>query len=331
MAKKEAITIDDSMEEVLLEQPSKEAVEQKIEPIKKHKKEEQNSDVINCLRNERIIIRHIPRQSRMVTDPKHILYGGMAETATRTFVVPKLTSGRYVNVLTNDEKDFLEDIMNLEVNALSIYRKNDNFWSDSNPNGISRVILKKQDNFLDLSIPEDYIKYKILLANKDFIAPSMKDLEDHPKATYQFVIIKDDDVIKSAKQSMSTTMKCYTLYGKYEDNFDVLKAVIETVTGVGVSSTSKIEFLQAKVNDLIKSNPKLFLKVIEDPLLTTKVFIKKCVSEGFITIRGDQYYIREGNIPMCDKGDATLSVAAQWLNVPKHQEVKFALEAKLNQ
>jgi hypothetical protein len=111
-----------------------------------------------------------------VTNPKHVLYGGMAETAVRTFVVPMLSSGVYVNVLTDSEKAFLEEVMGLEYNALSIYKKENNFWDDANDFGISKVKLQKQDNYLDLSNPEDYIRYKILLANKDFVAPSLEAL-----------------------------------------------------------------------------------------------------------------------------------------------------------
>ena len=66
--------------------------------------------------------------------------------------------------------------MQLEYNALSVHKKVDNFWDDSNDVGISKVRLTKQDTILDLTSPEDYIKYKILLANKDFIAPSLQAL-----------------------------------------------------------------------------------------------------------------------------------------------------------
>src|SRR5574344_1693519 len=121
----------------------------------------------------------------MVTNPKHILYGGMAEGAVRRFTVPRLSSGMFVNVLTDNEKAYLEEIMGLEYNALSIYKKVDHFWDDSNENGINRVRLTKQDNYLNLADPEDYIRYKILLANKDYIASSLQELEDHPKSTYQ--------------------------------------------------------------------------------------------------------------------------------------------------
>lgn len=106
-----------------------------------------NNALINCLRKERVIVRHIPKEGGMITNPKHVLYGGMAENASRTFVVPRLSSGMFVNVLTDAEKAFLEEIMGLEYNSLSIYKKVDNFWDDSNENGISKVTLKKQDNY----------------------------------------------------------------------------------------------------------------------------------------------------------------------------------------
>ena len=285
--------------------------------------------LVNCLKNEQIIIRYLPRQSRMVTNPKHVLFGGMAENATRTFVVPMLSSGRYVNVLTDSEKDFLEELMGLPPNALSIYKKVDNFWDDANEAGISKVTLRKQDNYLNLANVEDYIRYKILLANKDYIAPSLEALETNPKATYQFVILTEDSETQSAKKGMTTLMQCYTAYGKIEDEVDTLRVIIETLTGVRVHKNTKKEFLQTKVNELIQGNSKMFLKVATDPMLSTKVLIRRCVEEGLIAHRGNQYYIKDGNIPMCEDGEPTSNVAAQWINLPKNQEIKLSLEAKL--
>lgn len=294
------------------------------------KRVENEDQLINCLRNERIIVRHVPRQSSTIQNPKHVLYGGMAETAIRVFVVPKLSSGRYVNVLTNDEKAYLENIMGLEEDALSIYKREHNFWDDSNPEGISKVMLKKQDNYFDLSSPEDYIKYKILLANKDFIAPSLQALEDYPKATYQFVIIGDGEETKSAKSNMSNTMMCYKEYGKIEDDADTLRLIIEILDGRPIAKTSKIEFLQTKINDLIQANPKTFLAVIQDKMLPTKVLIKKAIAGGAIVKKGDFLYLRSDGKPLCEEGeDPTINVAAKYINNPKHQSIKFALENEL--
>lgn len=295
----------------------------------KEDKINEEKPLVNCLKNEQIIIRYLPRQSRMVTNPKHVLFGGMAENATRTFVVPMLSSGRYVNVLTDSEKDFLEELMGLPPNALSIYKKVDNFWDDANEAGISKVTLRKQDNYLNLANVEDYIRYKILLANKDYIAPSLEALETNPKATYQFVILTEDSETQSAKKGMTTLMQCYTAYGKIEDEVDTLRVIIETLTGVRVHKNTKKEFLQTKVNELIQGNSKMFLKVATDPMLSTKVLIRRCVEEGLIAHRGNQYYIKDGNIPMCEDGEPTLNVAAQWINLPKNQEIKLSLEARL--
>ena len=296
---------------------------------KEDKKNTEEKPLINCLRNEQVIVRYLPKQSRMVSNPKHVLFGGMAENATRTFVVPMLSSGRYVNVLTDDEKDFLEDIMGLPKNAMSIYKKVDNFWDDTNEAGISKVTLRKQDNYLNLANVEDYIRYKILIANKDYIAPSLEALETHPKATYQFVILTEESETKSARKGMTILMQCYTAYGKIEDDVDALRIIIETLTGITVHKNTKKEFLQTKINELIQSNSKMFLKIATDPLLQTKVLIRKCIESGLIAHRGNQYYIREGNIPMCEEGEPTLNVAAQWINLPKNQEIKLSLEAKL--
>lgn len=290
-----------------------------------------NTDqLVNCLRNERICIKHIPKQSGMITDHRHVLYGGMAETAKRTFTVPLLKSGAFADVLTKKEKEFLEYTLGLEVNAMSVYKTNNNFWSTANTNGISSVTLFKQDNFFDLSDPTDYIKYKILLANKDFVAPSLQTLQDQPKATYEFVVVSDTEKTKVATSKMSYKKQCYKELGKVEDNIDIMRLIIETIDGRPTAKSTKLELLQTKADDLIQANAGLFLKVITDPLLPTKVLIKKAVEAGVIANRGNYLYLRDGNIPLCNEGqDPTLNVAAMFLNEPKHQDLKFTIEAKL--
>ena len=290
------------------------------------------TQLVSCLRNERVIVRHIPKQSGMVTNPKHILYGGMAENAKKTFVVPRLSSGVFVNVLTDSEKAYLEEIMGLEYNALSVYKRpeSENYWNDGNDTGISRVTLGKDDNYLNLADPEDYIRYKILLANKDFIAPSMQALEDSPKETYQFVIIAEGEETKMAKNNMSYTMRCYKEFGKVEEDADTLRTIIELIDGRPTSPHSKLEFLQTKANNLIQADSKLFLRVVTDPLLSTKVLIKKAIAANLISNRGNYLYMRNDNSPLCESNEEpTLNIAAKYLNSPKHQEIKFGIEAKL--
>lgn len=327
----EEIQLDD---DAIMEEPVVMA-QNEIKPIKEQSINRVNrinneAGLINCLRNEKVVVRHINKQTGLVTDPRHVLYGGMAENAKRTFTVPLLRSGLYYDILTKDEKNYLEYVMGLEPNALSIYNKVDNFWSTANPRGISTVTLYKQDNILDLSNPSDYIKYKILLANKDRIAPSIAALQDTPKATYEFVIISDEETSRAAKINVSTKVQCYKEFGKIENDVDTLRTIIETIDGRPLSKNTKLEILQNKVNDLIESNARFFLRVATDKLLPTKVLIKKAIDAGVISKRGDYLYLRQTGTPLCnDNQEPTLSIAAMYLNEPKHQELKFNIEAQL--
>lgn len=325
MGKEGEVILD--VDTIMDETPMQEVVEAPAkQPRRRQAKQPVAVDepIVNCLRNERVIVKHVPKETGIVRDPKHILYGGMAEGAVRWLTVPRLTSGMYVNVLTNAEKACLEEVMGLEYNALSIYNKVDNFWDNY------QVRLTKQDNFLNLADPDDYIKYKVLLANKDLIAPSLQDLEDHPKATYQFVIIHENEESQASKKKMNATMQAYMEFGKIQENADILRTIIETIDGRPTSKNSKIEFLQEKVGKLIQADARLFVRVATDPLLSTKVLIKKAIEGGLISNRGGMLYLKADGTPLCeDNEEPTLNIAAKYLNMPKHQELKFAIEAKL--
>lgn len=338
---KENLGVGALMEGADLDLAPQEEVKQEIPLQKQEPKHEQfskativsNNEPVNCLRNERVIVRFIPSPSAMVQQKSHILYGGMAENTTRSFVVPKLSrTGIYKNVLTDNEKAFLEQAMGLEINALSIYNKVNNFWDDSNPNGIGRVTLHKQDNYLDLSVPEQYIQYKILLANKDYIASSMEELENKPKATYQFVIISEGDEAQKNLSKMDVTMACYTEYGAIRNDKYTLKTIIELLERRPISPTVKLDYLQGKVNEYIQANPRKFYSVIKDELLPMKVLIKKAVEAGIIGTKNNTYYLRKDGSPLCEMNEeSTLNNAAKYIGSIKRQDLKFLIEAQLKE
>ena len=282
------------------------------------------SELVNCLRNEKVVVRHIPRENAMIgNNPKHVLSGGMADSSFHRYTVPQLDNGQLKDPLTKAEKEFLEVFMGLEPNALSIYKKEKNYWWNY------QVALRKADNYLDLSNPDDYIKYKILLLNTNLIAPSLEALQNYPKATYEYVIIHETDEATANRTRISATMEAYKEYGKIENSPETLRLIIETITGRPVSSTTKLISLQDKVDNLIQQNSKFFLKVVQDPMLFTKVLIREAIEAGLIANRGGQLYLRDGDVPLCDEGTPTLSVAAEYINEPKNSELKLTLEAKI--
>lgn len=328
MAKKDVsnLDLDLEQEEVKIE-VTKKVDTPKEEAPKRRREVQEEPELISCLRNEKVIVRFLPKESGLISNPKHIFYGGMSELAFRKFTVPIIeSSGALVNVLTNSEKAFLEDVMDLDKNALSVYRKNDNYWKNYN------VRLTKGDNFLDLSIPDDFIKYKVLLANKDFIAPSLEVIQDSPKATYQFVIVNENDEVKASNKELTFSMEAYMILGAIKEEKEKLRFIIETLDGRPVSEKTDLDILQGKVQKLIQANAKLFVGVAKDEYLDSKVLLRECIEFGLIKRKGDFLYIAESGEPMCKHGeDPTIKSASRFINSPKQQQLKLTLEAKLKQ
>jgi hypothetical protein len=302
----------------------KKKAEQTFQPIQEYR------TPINCLRNKKVKVRHINKQTGLVSNPKHVLYGGMAETAVRVFTVPMSPSGRYVSIMTDEERECIESALNLPFNALNPYAIDNNFWDDDKDGNINQVRLTKQDVILDLSKPEDFIKYKILLANKNLIAPSLTALQDMPKASYQFVIVDAEEETNIAKTNMSSTMQAYMEFGKINTDVDKLRFIIETMDGRPTSANNKLEFLQTKVNELIQANSKTFVSVVTDKYFDFKLLLKKAVEENVVSNRSGYYYLRADNSALCERNEEpTMTIAAKYLANPVHQDVLFAIQAKL--
>jgi hypothetical protein len=65
-------------------------------------------------------------------------------------------------------------------------------------------------------------------------------------------------------------------------------------------------------------------------MLPTKVLIKKAIAAGAVVKKGDFLYLRSDGKPLCEDGeDPTINVAAKYINNPKHQSIKFALETEV--
>ncbi len=281
--------------------------------------------LISCLKNEKVSVLFIPRESSLVKDPKHILYGGLAEGATISLTVPMLESSKtFINVLTNSEKVFLENIMGLEPNALSVYLTKNNFWDNY------CIRLNKNKTVLDLSVPYDYIKYKVLLANKDVVAPSVKVLTASPKATYKFVIVAENEENNKAAQQLSETQIAYKALGKIEDDIEKLRFIVSTLTNKPLSVKTTKSFLEGEIYKIIQTMPRMFVDIVKDELFETKLLINQAIENGVIVRRGENLYLAKDNSPLCENNeDPTMEMAAIFLNAPKRQSVRFYIETQL--
>lgn len=272
------------------------------------------------LPNEVVIVKYNKRKKGMASGDHitedHIISGGMLDGSIRKFQAPLLKNGSIANVLTNDEKELLESMTGLD---LSVYK---DFWFEH------FVTLFKQDNRLDLSNPMDYISYKILLANKNEIAPSWS--ERNKKVTYDFIITKDDEEMLENKSSFDKKKEAFKLYGKIEDDKDKLVGVLNILTNKPISADSSIKWLQLEVEKFLDKKPEAFITAIKDSSLETKILLNKAVANGYVKIKGNKYATEDG-LDLCENSQiATFENAVKYLENPKHQDVRDIIEAKLN-
>lgn len=281
---------------------------------------------VNPLRNEEIYVRFVPQATGFGIESKsHVGYGNLFDGNTVTLVVPILSNGRYKNILTNDEKDYLEKALGLDSNALSVYKTENNYWDNY------KIRIDKEGMKLNLSDPQDYIRYKVLLANSDVIAPSVQERIERPKATYRFELVRLGEEASMESMKMNATMESYKEFGKIEGDVDTMRVLVELLDGRPYSKTENAVFFRARINTLIQQDAKRFLQYIKDPLLHTKMIIRRSVELGKVSMKNDYYYLASDGSPLCEQNEkSTLAVAARFLNQPANQEIKFLLESEVD-
>jgi hypothetical protein len=276
--------------------------------------------VVSCLEDKSVIIKFFPRPRGFVTNPKHILYGGMLEGSVKVLSTPLLRNGDYKNVLSNDEKAYLEEHMGLGKDGLSVYKKDNNYWDSV------RVKLEKGENHFNLASPDDFIRAKVALAYDDIVAPSIDEIQN--KQSYMFYAVKEGEREKQSVKSLTAKQEAYKLYGKYEEERDVLEYVCKAVKGTLVAKNTKMGILQGWIGDIIESNTKEFILILSDKQLRTKMLIDQAVRNSVVRFIDGQYYSDEGK-PLSTSGEANLMMAANFLDQPINQPMRLRIENKI--
>ena len=266
-----------------------------------------------------ITVKYINKESDYIKDPKHVGYGGLFVGSFVTIPVPTLDNKKMKNILTKEEKEGLDFLLDLD---LSIYGK---FWKDAyKKGGMFPIFLSKDDVQLDLSDPMQYITWKVLCVSP-VVANSLDQVRD--KATYRFVMVSEGDELKKDKDALGNKVLAFENYVKYKGEKQVLRHILRNL-GKYTSRNQKLDFLQVETAKLIEVDPNLFVAVTSDPLLRMKVLLDEAVESGVITLRDKQYRTIEGK-PISDGQTPALEVAAEYLGSALGQEMRLTIEAKI--
>jgi len=279
----------------------------------------------SILRNEKIYVKPNVRNAGWIKNPKHRAFF-MMEGTSKTFMAPLQKNGKIKNVLTMEEKETLESVLQMEDNDLSVYKKEDNYWHTF------QVRVTKDGLILDLSDPIDYISYKVLLSHVKTIAPSPSHVRN--KATYKFYLEnpKDEKVKTSEKMELKTEAYIeFAELSKHKGNMlDFLQVYGEIVPSKrkklhGLNKDSDIKLVKGTLAELVEEDAEMFLAIYQADDYSDRLLISKAVDAGVITRREAKYFDTGESKPFA----ISFAEAVKTIGRPDYQEFKNKIEAKL--
>ena len=269
-----------------------------------------------------VFIRFIKESRGNITDPRHISYGGLMEGNGITLPAKQLNNGNYANVLSEVEKNHLEEKMAMEKNGLSIYKREGNYWDEVS------IRLTKEGVHLKLNDPDDYIKFKVLESYDDLIASSLKEYNRSRKKTYRFIIVRPEEEDQNINREIDATQEAWMMFGKISDSPEAMIDFL-LMSSQKVAADSKREWVRSKVGTIIQENPKKFLSVLSDPDYKIKLILKKGISNGVIKTSGGLYQTDEGVNIASKNQQPTLMNAIAYLKSVEGQDMRMRIEAEI--
>jgi hypothetical protein len=209
-------------------------------------------------------------------------------TKMRIAVPYNAQTQRLVDPFTNEERDWLETNPDLSFQKgdLSVHKKGGYLKK-------YHITLDKSGKILDLSDPHDFITYKILLANKELVAPTYEDRMK--KGTYKFMMVDMDHQVQKTAKEAAFMENVWIEFGSIKNSVSKLGGVLKMYnakfsTNLKIPANPSIEFLTSEVKKIIDENPNEFVKIVSDPTFGIKSFIQDANDAGVIVKIGKNKY-----------------------------------------
>jgi len=255
------------------------------------------------LKNKKVALKPIDgKDLTLIKSSSNSIHSFMYDGAMFERCLPISDKGYYFNPFESpEEKEFFESVIGIDLTPNS---NDPNCVWNTGKSNLTRVkfevdaSIKLNGYMLDLSIPEDMIKYKILKMWHD-IAPSWEQRLD--KQHYVWAL-KDGEYEDTSKKTAAEVLtKCYTEFGKLQSNID---RMVEFLRLYHLSKKDFIEVpknitsnrLVQDIDEIISKDKKGFLAIIDDPDKKYKILLLNGVTAGAITKNGvDSYNLPGGS------------------------------------
>ena len=189
------------------------------------------------------------------------------------------------------EQEFFERMLGMNKGDLDItkYKTDekgnrfpDTYWQRS-----GTVKLRNEANTLDLSVPIDMLKYKVLMLNKNVVAPSPS--EKNKKRTYRFMIVDQEVAEVQEKEELNVKLEAYSWFARVKADIEQLKEIMWLYDS-RISNTTNYDYVFAYVGKLVNDSPAQFLKVVNDINKDAKLLLMKALKNGALILTKEKTY-----------------------------------------
>jgi hypothetical protein len=244
-----------------------------------------------------VYLRLLPKPTEMVSDPKHIAYGGF-DGALTVFTLGVDKMNRFLNPFKTDmEREFFERVFKTDLN---IYSPKNEFWTNYKYSIIKDLALINVGKRFDLNDPHQALDYRAILTNK-IVAPNWEKRKDNP--FYKFAFYEEGYEEKEAVKTTDELEKIYEFFGGIKNSptamrqfLTVYYATNNRVQEVPVNADK--EFLISEIKKIIDIDRKGYLKIVDDKDYETKGFITRAIDANAIQRKALNNYVivgEEGN------------------------------------
>jgi hypothetical protein len=173
------------------------------------------------------------------------------------------------------------------------------------------VCLKNEAIELDLSRPDDMLKYKILASHfKTLVAPTLAD--QNRKSGYRYVIMDVDQIVKEETSRLKLEMEASEAFNSIKTDIQKMLEVI-WMKESKISESTNIDFVSTECYKIAKNTPAEFLAIMKSPLKDVKLTLLKAVKKGVIVKGKDQAYLLRDGLSI-----GTMEDALKWLKNPEN-------------
>jgi hypothetical protein len=179
--------------------------------------------------------------------------------------------------------------------------------------------------------PREYIMYKIA-TTYDEIAPSAEDINDHHRA-----YIDDPNREETVRlERLAIEDKATREYQTRKADPAKLRMYLYILKGLGQTQLGKVDIKKLtdeqvvlKTSDIVKADPELFIKVVEDKEFESKYLAEKLIAEGLWKKERGLIYFDETVFESMEKAvDFLLSRGEYTTSKPAVQALKQQIEIK---